>query len=654
MRIERVMRLALCAAVAAGLLPCLAEGGFVRLDNPGFEAANPSQGWRVPKAWRIEDGAGRKGSHGLVWENTDRGHYSFPSYELSFEPGMAYRFGAWVKVDSHSGSKLKVEVDWSDKAGKYLGYSPAFPVMNNDAGTDGWVKYEGITDPVPQNVGPVGHILCCLPKGSAGRVRFDDFYIEPVGIRWVDYLASSAYHDEAARGDGEIRFVASLYVNTVRCPLAEAVAELDYRAADGAVRTVRPRRFTESLAEFAVDASAFALGTQEVVFRLKKGEDLLGEERLRFTCTEKPIVRRVAFDREGRVSVGGKRIFPLGMYIRSLDGERLATYLKGPFNCAVQYGKLSRADLDRYAAHDLLVMMDVRGYIDGYNHGTPCLVKSQEESCAAFRRIVSEYGNHPALLGWYIVDEAPRKFHRKITEANRFLHEIDPNHPTYAVMNVPEIIRSLLPGFDVIGVDPYPIGNFWRKAEDISVCSRWPEQTRKETLGMRPMWNVPQAFNWEWYRNHNANEARTRMPSFAEMANMNWQSVAAGANGLVLYSFEPLCKHLEGAEFDRAWGDVCRAAEEVKRMEPVLLGDPSAAVAGAIPDSLVVRAFRHEGADWVLVVNRTAEPTKAKLALARPCAGIRTVLGGGVRLSDAKGLEVDFAGLGYAFVRLAE
>ena len=89
-------------------------------------------------------------------------------------------------------------------------------------------------------------------------------------------------------------------------------------------------------------------------------------------------------------------------------------------------------------------------------------------------------------------------------------------------------------------------------------------------------------------------------------------------------------------------------------MEPVLLSDPSEAVTGAIPDSLVLRAFRHEGADWVLVVNRTAEPTKAKLALARSCAGIRTVLGGGVRLSDANGLEVDFAGLGYAFVRLAE
>ena len=59
MRIERVIRLALCAAVAAGLLPCLAGEGFVRLDNPGFEAANPSQGWRVPKAWRIEDGGVR-------------------------------------------------------------------------------------------------------------------------------------------------------------------------------------------------------------------------------------------------------------------------------------------------------------------------------------------------------------------------------------------------------------------------------------------------------------------------------------------------------------------------------------------------------------------------------------------------------------------
>ena len=626
---------------------------FAQLENPGFESANPTQGWLVPKAWQIEDDGGRSGSHGLVWENADKDHYSFSSCRVSLEPGMTYRFGAWVKVDSLEGQDPKVEVDWSDRSGKWLGGCTAYPTANNDVTSDGWVLYEGFTQPVPSNVGSGCNILGCVPKGGIGCVRFDDFFIEPLGIKWVDHLTSSAYHDEVARSDGKVKFFASLHINTVRCPLADAVAELKYRGVGGVVRTARPQTFTTEAAEFVIDASEFSLGPQELVFRLKKGDEELAEERLRFTCMETSVVRRVMFDREGRLSVGGRRIFPLGMYIRSLDGTRLETYLEGPFNIAVQYGDLSREDLDRYATHGIYVMMDVRGYVDGYSHGTPCLVKSQAESKREFRRLVAEYGDHPALLGWYLVDEAPRKLHQAIADANRFLHEIDPDHPTYAVTDKPKDVRSLLPGFDIIGVDPYPIGNFWRKCEDVSICSTWSEQAREGAFGVRPIWNVPQAFSWEWYRRgRDANGARTRMPSFDELANMIWQSIAAGANGLVLYSFEPLVKQLSGVEFKRVWSDVCRAAQEVRQMEPVLLSETLTSTIGALPDSLVVRSFQLGEAEWVLLVNRSASPVKERLLLKNSFTELSTAVGGGVSLQVENRLDVDFAGLGYAFVEL--
>ena len=44
--------------------------------------------WRVPKLkWRVEDGAGRGGSKGMVCENDDPRSYSFPGQRIALEGG---------------------------------------------------------------------------------------------------------------------------------------------------------------------------------------------------------------------------------------------------------------------------------------------------------------------------------------------------------------------------------------------------------------------------------------------------------------------------------------------------------------------------------------------------------------------------------------
>ncbi len=69
----------------AGLcLACCAHGAAIAADklpsvpsNLDFEEG--AKYWRVPKPkWRVEDGAGRGGSKGMVGENYDPHSYSFP------------------------------------------------------------------------------------------------------------------------------------------------------------------------------------------------------------------------------------------------------------------------------------------------------------------------------------------------------------------------------------------------------------------------------------------------------------------------------------------------------------------------------------------------------------------------------------------------
>ena len=85
--------------------------------------------------------------------------------------------------------------------------------------------------------------------------------------------------------------------------------------------------------------------------------------------------------------------------------------------------------------------------------------KTEAESQAALRQAVAEVGGHSALLGWLVADEVPQTQLETVANANRFLHAIDPHHPTYAALNRTYNVRSALGCFDAFGMDPYPIGN---------------------------------------------------------------------------------------------------------------------------------------------------------------------------------------------------
>jgi hypothetical protein len=81
---------------------------------------------------------------------------------------------------------------------------------------------------------------------------------------------------------------------------------------------------------------------------------------------------------------------------------------------------------------------------------------------------------------------------------------------------------------------------------------------------------VPQVFDWGAYRKGAARE-KTRAPTLAEMRAMAWQCVAAGANGLVFYSFFDLFAMSDRDPFERRWSDVCAMGEEIKRYLPIML-----------------------------------------------------------------------------------
>jgi len=653
MAIRNTLAVGLCAAICNASLAAEPNCEGNLLKNGDFEEGFAN--WRKPASmWRVEDGAGYEGSKGLVWECDDAEKYVYPAQYLALEPGCAYRISALVKVDSLKGaSRPSVAFEWFDANGKWTAGAYANTVDDNGMLKDGWKRYEVITR-MMKSSDAKGAVLCLLEKCSTGKVRFDNVTCERVPIKAVTFICTSAFRDSASEGD--LRVLASISAS----PDLHAAA-LTVKTASGSMRKLEPTVFSEDTAIFTVPVKELAMGMQKMSFSLTKRADgtTVGAADVSFERTAEGIPhRRVSFDGQRRMLLDGKKFFPLGLYTGGMNDEELKLYKRGPYNFAIQYGNINTAMLDRWQKAGVVVATDVRSLIYGYNYSAKSKLVTFEDSKAALRKKYEEVGRHPALVMWYLNDEAPVNLVPNTTKVHEFLHQLDPDRATITCLCQSGTVRDFMPSYDVIAHDCYPIGNLVGKSM-LERVTRQMRDVESGLAGMRPVWFIPQAFDWRWYYKgemlEKCDQPYLRMPTRQEIANMSWQGVACGANGIVIYAYSSMRSRLKGAEFEKAWGDTCDVAFEVKRMEDVLLADDISAdfVKGcaSLPKYLPVRFYMHDGKVWMLAVNATREPMRAKLDLGAKCRDLKTALGGGVALlPDGQTLDLDMPPQGYAFV----
>lgn len=642
------------AALSIGMASAACGGEGNLLKNPGFEDGFAE--WRKPsQMWSVEAGAGYDGSAGLVWRCDDPKHYEYPAQYVRLEPGLAYRIRALVKVDAlENGKKASPAVgfEWFDKDGKWLSGAYARPVDDNGILKDGWVSYEGLTRVMTTETFR-GGFICYLPKGSTGKVRFDNVSFERVPVKPIEFVVADAYRDTASVG--KVRVLASIHANPGTC-----AARLDYVDAEGVKRQTEPVLFEADKVQFELDVADLAMGKQELLVVLNgEGGAVLGSQSVSFTRTTGPLKRRVTFDSRRRMLLDGKPFFPLGHYVGRMTDEDIQQYRRGPHNFVVRYSGVDAAELDRWQKAGVFVAEDVRGYIYGNEWAMRKGYKTLEDTKAILRRHFAEVGSHPALLMWYLNDEAPVERVEAIAGAHAFLHELDPERATLTCLCHPKTAFDFLPSYDVMAHDCYPIGNHLGR----NMMERVTRQMREidgSMLAMRPLWFIPQTFDWKWcYTGDSLKKCDKdflRMPTREEMCCMTWQGIACGANGIVSYSYSTIRKNAKDEAFEKAWADTCAMAEEVKKMEEVLLSDEIPVKTKGLPEFVVARAWRHAGRAWYLVVNATREPQTATVALDGAYGSFKTALGRGVKnlSSDGRSLACAFGPMGYAFVALSE
>ena len=626
MKMRNGLKLALTGvAGATAICAHAAEFKSPRMRNEGFERGFTE--WSVSDGgWSIASGEGRGKSSALAWEGVPG---NGPSQRLAVEGGFKYRFGVYVRfLDCSAGAaKPRIVFRWFNWTDKQLGEAVATPSGDNDPNAEGWVRYEGLA---AVNGGPYADISVEMPNGSDGMVLFDDFYFLVDGGETVGTLVSNAYRNKLARGTA--RFAVALNVNTVQNPLGGLKPVFAFEGADGKPFELAPETFAADKAIVSVDISRLKTGASRVSFSLgAAGGKTLGKAALTFFREQKPTKRRVAIDEYNRTLIDGKPFFPLGMVAGAIDKKMMDKYRQGPFNCVLPY-RTTDAGLDLCRDAGIKCIPSIIELVPGVRFTRKGLEK-KADAFAAIKQRVEAWKKHPALLAWYTCDEAPLGCLPIMKEVHDLVNGIDPDHPVYIALDRPEHVRQYAPAFDAIGMDPYPIGN---NRGGIETAYGWAAVANEGMYGFRAMWHVPQAYNWAWHPARKKSPELfpgMRFPSREEFVSMLWQPIAAGANGLLPYSYHDMHAYAKPEELDGIWSIVCDGMAEVKRYFHILLSTPGPKVSGATPE-VVVRTWNADQRVWVLACNTTREPQKAKLRLDGRYAAGACAMGGGAAVSE--------------------
>jgi hypothetical protein len=173
---------------------------------------------------------------------------------------------------------------------------------------------------------------------------------------------------------------------------------------------------------------------------------------------------------------------------------------------------------------------------------------------AELRRVVNKYKPHPAVAFWKGADE-PEWGKVPVEDLQAFyriVHELDPNHPVWITQAPRGSVQSLKPYkavYDVGAMDVYPVSYPPGVHSDIpnkslSMVGDYAARIA-EAGGTKPFWMVLQiCFSGV------TKPGRTlRFPTFAEQRYMSYQSIIAGARGLLYF----------GGNVEACWNDRDRA-----------------------------------------------------------------------------------------------
>ena len=545
--------------------------------NAGFE--DGAARWSLPKTFGVADDFAHTGAHSLRLVNTNKAVYLLASQAIPFKPGMKYRYAAWIKTRGVQGEETGATIcmEWSGAKG-WLGGSYA----SGKKGDRDWFRVEDVTAPIPREATHV-RVNLYLRKGMTGTAWFDDVSVTESYPPALDAaLLLPNYRGRLLKNDPDSRVIVRAriadYMKGSLTP--EQTTLVCTLLTDG--RAAREQRVTPpkaGLCDVTFDAKPLAVGDHRLRVELlaPDGPSLGRREFELHKLAANAPQPAVFLDRHNRTLVNGKPFFPLGWYFgpgpttKNFE-EHLDRVAASPFNTIMCYGvnaggvEKVRAYLDAMAARQLKIIYSIKDVYAGtaYYH-EPVLGFRGED--AIVRGIVPLFRDHPALLAWYLNDELPVTMQDRLDARQQLVRQLDPNHPTWAVLYQVDEFHGYLNSADVLGADPYPVND-----RPVTMAADWTRKCAAVSDAHRSLWMVPQAMDWACYHKDRADKYRA--PTLDEELVMTYLCLIHGAHGLIYYCYHDLMRDRLG--FDKRWADMLVVGNEVKQLFPALLSTAKA------------------------------------------------------------------------------
>ena len=627
-------------------LPAQAPGSNL-VPNGSFEEQRNgvAHGWKCVNGFVFLKDGGRDGFGCAAVTNHNVAKPSYIVRDFRIKGGRSYEISAWIKGEGLKGEKggARPYAEVKDKNGKYIDRFGIYP--RGALGTCGWTRYSGVINaPFEAVTISLGVMLFAGVEGKAWAVDVECVQLPEKPVR---ALSMNAYRNVTEPETVDMAAVLGLE----RGPAGEFSGLFRVLRADGKqVRAFAADSLTDDEALVSVDLSGFEPGLYRVEFVLKDGTGRVrGREECPLEVVARLPKRKVWLDKNHRTIVDGKPFFPLGMYSYDIKEPDVKLYVEAPFNCIMSYRVPTTDQMDVFEKHGIRAIVGFSNYFYGLNKK----FKTLEDEIEFVKEAVYRLKGHSAMLAWYLHDELPPAFIPRLEERQRMVHELDAEHPTWAVTDQPQNMELELNTFDICGNDPYPVYN--DKKADLSVSWRWARTAMSQTRGTRAVWQVPQAFTWANYQKSAPERASSRLPTYDEMRTMAYQQIAGGANGLLFYSFHDVNKTRrdEPEKWPGYWGDVKRIAGEIRRYESVWLGDPSDGVdfSGDGCKLCSVRSWRVVGANYTLIASGAAKPVRLSLALKGGGSSLTPIFGPAPTAKESgNGFDLELEPFGIAFL----
>ncbi|MBO4491090.1 MAG: hypothetical protein J5944_07000 [Lentisphaeria bacterium] len=342
---------------------------------------------------------------------------------------------------------------------------------------------------------------------------------------------------------------------------------------------------------------------------LEEGDYLLTVRAGEYTGTKKirklPKVKgEVRFDENGYMLADGQSVIPYGGFSCNPDRESaLGFNLNFSYMGSYLHGQKLQETFDRYA--ELGLKTAINCYPSDKISNPEAMRKPlTKQEADQIRSRIRELRSHPALLGWYLADEpeAVPALPSRLKEIYEICKEEDPHHPAIILNNTAAGYRKYAEVADITMPDAYPnflsggdAGKPIREVYDLLKLS--------SEVNARIQWITPQAFNWGDY-----SRTGQRAPDFAELRNMHYQAILAGATGFCWFEFSNLQCEPE------VYLGLAQLLKETKILNDLWFnGYKRVALDTGDPDVLAAACPGNDGRHYIVTVNCSTSPKDISL-----------------------------------------